>query len=283
MTWHLHPDVIAWIVTIAVAYLYALRVVGRSSGKTATRGQIAWFMSGVAVLYIGAGTPIHDIGEERLFLMHMLQHMLFTMIAPPLLLMGTPGWLVDGLVGGARRLSVARFFTKAPIAFALFNVLTAVTHLPFMVNASLEHHNLHFFLHVLLISSGTLMWWPVLSPTALLPRLTVPAQMVYLFMQSLVPTVLASFITFASTPMYDFYAAAPRMWGMTVVEDQRNAGLLMKLGGGVILWTVIAITFFKWVAREEGSSRRPRQAELLWEDVEEELGRMGLSRPQSAP
>lgn len=280
MTWHLHPDVILWIVAIEAAYLLGLRTVGRAAGKRATRGQIAWFSAGVFVLYIGAGTPIHDIAEERLFFVHMNQHMLFTLVAPPLLLLGTPGWLVEGLIDGRRRLKIARFFTSAPIAFTLFNVLTAVVHLPLMVNTSLEHHSFHYLVHVLLISSATLMWWPVLSPTPLLPRLAVPVQMVYLLLQSLVPTVLASFITFASTPLYEFYVGVPRMWGMSVVEDQRNAGLLMKIGGGVILWIAIGMTFFKWVAREESRSRRP---ELVWEDVEEELGRMGLSGPRAAP
>lgn len=280
MTWHLHPDVILWTGAIVAVYWYALRTIGRATGNRATRGQVTWFALGVLVLYIGAGTPVHDIAEQRLFLVHMVQHMLFTLVAPPFLLMGTPGWLVEGLVSGGRRLAVARFFTKAPVAFALFNVLIAITHLPPMVNASLEHHILHYVLHVLLITSATLMWWPVLSPTTLLPRLAVPVQMVYLFLQSLVPTVLASFITFAGTPVYDFYASVPRMWGMSVVEDQRNAGLVMKLGGGVILWIAIGVAFFKWVAREDETSRRP---DLRWEEVEEELGRMGLSGPRSAP
>src|SRR5581483_6022510 len=96
--WHLHPDVLLWIAVIEGAYLYGVRVIGRARGQQVTRGQIAWFTAGVAVLYVAAGTPIHDIAEQRLFLIHMLQHMLFTLVAPPLMLLGTPGWLVDALI-----------------------------------------------------------------------------------------------------------------------------------------------------------------------------------------
>lgn len=278
MSWHVHPDVILWIALLEGVYLYGLWVVGRPRGLRASPAQIAWFSLGVAVLYIGAGTPIHDIAEQRLFSVHMVQHMLFTLVAPPFLLLGTPDWLLLPVLNG-RWWRVARLLTRPVVAFTLFNLVTAITHLPDVGDAALRHHWFHFTVHVVLVFSALLMWWPVLSPTVLLPRLSEPLQMVYLFLQSFVPTVLASFITFTNTVWYEFYAQAPRLWGISAIEDQRYAGLIMKLGGGVILWLAIGIIFFRWVAREE--RKEQRAAELRWEDVEEELRRMGLTKPPS--
>ncbi len=278
MSWHLHPDVILWIALLQFAYVYGLRRVGRPRGKSATRAQVTWWTAGVVVLYIGAGTPIHDIAEQRLFSIHMVQHTLFTLVAPPLLLLGTPAWLLDPLLERRAVRQALYMLTRPLLAFVLFNSITLVTHIPFMVNLSLEHHWVHFFVHLVLIASATLMWWPAMSPDRRLPGLSPALAMIYLFVQSLVPSVLASFITFASKPLYEFYASAPRLWGMSVVTDQRTAGLIMKLGGGAILWVAIGIVFFGWVARE-GKQERLTAAPIRWDDVEEELGRMGLTKP----
>lgn len=274
-TWHVHPDVIFWIALLEGGYLYAVKRVGKRRGQRVTHARAAIFAAGVAVLYIGAGTPIHDLSEHRLFMMHMIQHMLFTLVAPPLLLLGTPGWLLAPLLDRRWLLRLGRLVTRPLPAFLQFNVLLLFTHLPPVLNATLEHHPLHFVVHALLIIAAVLMWWPVLSPVREWPRISPPLQMVYLFLQSFVPSVLASFITFSSSVVYEFYAAVPRMWAMSPVDDQRYAGLIMKLGGGAILWLGIGIVFFLWVAREERPAPQP---DLRWEDVEDELTRMGLTR-----
>ncbi len=103
-----------------------------------------------------------------------------------------------------------------------------------------------------------LMWWPVIGPIPDTAKLAPPAAMGYLFLQSLVPTVPASFLTFASAPVYDAYVGLPRLWGLSVLDDQLIAGLLMKVGGGVILWTAIAFIWFRW-ANEEARAEPPRR------------------------
>jgi putative membrane protein len=110
----------------------------------------------------------------------------------------------------------------------------------------------------------------VLSPVAEIPRLSYPAQMLYLFAQSIVPTVPASFLTFGSSPLYPFYAAAAPLAGLDPVLDQRIAGLIMKLLGGLILWGVIAVLFFRWHAEDEATGADAP----VWEDVERALHRM---------
>jgi putative membrane protein len=90
-----------------------------------------------------------------------------------------------------------------------------------------------------------------MSPLVELPALTPPAQMMYLFAQSLAPTIPASFLTFGHTLLYPVYGTFPRIWGISALNDQLIAGLLMKLVGGFILWGFVATIFFRWHAREE--------------------------------
>jgi putative membrane protein len=112
----------------------------------------------------------------------------------------------------------------------------------------------------------------VLSIVPELPRLSPPLRMAYLFLQSLIPTVVAAFVTFANGAVYDFYAQAPRMWGVSAVEDQQIAGGVMKLMGSVILWGFITVIFFQWFYKEQRESEGP-----AWRDIEEELDSLGLT------
>jgi putative membrane protein len=95
------------------------------------------------------------------------------------------------------------------------------------------------------------MWWPVLGPIPDLPKLTPLMGMGYLFLQSLIPTIPASFLTFADEPVYEIYETLPRLWGLSALDDQLIAGLIMKIGGGAVLWTAIAVIFFRWAFEEE--------------------------------
>jgi putative membrane protein len=201
----------------------------------------------------------------------MFQHLVYTMVAPPLLIWGMPSWLLRMPLRNKSVLAVARVITYPLVAFAVFNAIQLVTHFPSTVNLALDVHAFHFVVHVLLVGSALLMWWPVLSPLEELPRLSYPLQMAYLFVQSLIPTVLAAFLTFSTGVFYDAYADAPRMWGLSPVEDQQFAGFVMKVLGSIILWSFIAYAFFRWFEQENRAANGPR-----WEDVQDEMNRLGL-------
>jgi putative membrane protein len=150
--------------------------------------------------------------------------------------------------------------------------------LPVTVDYALTNHWFHFVVHAALVASAILMWWPVLSPIEELPRLSYPLQMAYLFVQSLLPSVIAAFITFSSGTFYDYYATAPRLWGLTPIEDQQFAGFVMKILGSLILWSFIGYAFIRWYQQEQKDDREPR-----WEQVKEEMTRMGLPVDSAAP
>jgi putative membrane protein len=248
-------------------------VVGHD-GPVVGRGQRACYFAGVGALWLGADWPVHDLAERFLFSVHMIQHLLFTFVAPPLLLMGLPVWLVRVLVRPPRLTRVISALTRPVVALLVFNGVIAVTHWPAVVNLALRSELAHFCIHTVLFVTATLMWWPVVGPP--MPgarRLSEPARMLYLFLQSILPTVPASFLTFAGKPIYRGYVAVAHPW-IDVVTDQRLAGLIMKLGGGLLLWSVIAAIFFKWNAREERRSTE----RITWDDFERELEAWDLRR-----
>jgi putative membrane protein len=273
--WSIHLDTIALVLVMAEAYRYAvvnLRPRVSDAGKVKC-SQVALFAGGLLALFLAGGSPLHDLGEHYLLSAHMLQHLLFTMVAAPLLVAGTPGWLWRYLLCSPRVVAASRFLTRPLIAFSIFNGLLLLTHLPPTVELALSNGAVHFLVHVTLVLSAMLMWFPVLSTIDELPRLSPPFQMGYLFLQSLLPSVLASFITFADRPVYPFYRNAPRLWDISAITDQQIAGGMMKLIGSIILWSFITVVFFEWYKKEQTESIEPR-----WDDVEAELQEMGLKR-----
>jgi putative membrane protein len=279
--WHLHADVWAIIGAIAFGWTMAVRLEQRrraEQGKSepaVSRRQVLCFVSALVTLFVASDWPIHDLAEHYLYSVHMVQHLLISLVAAPLLLLGTPAWLMRRLLPGPL-IKVVRFVARPVPNLIQFNAVLVLSHWPFWVNATLRDHPLHFVAHAVLLISALLMWMVVVSPLDEVPRARPPMQMLYLFLQSILPTVPASFLTFGSKPLYSFYETVPRLYGWTALSDQQVAGLIMKLVGGFYLYTIIAVIFFRWYADEE---RKERQLELpqtlYWDEVERELKQLG--------
>lgn len=266
--WHAHLDV--WLLLGGVEAAYLLAVVRRARGpgqEPVSRRKATFFSLGMLSLLVGAEWPIHDLAEGYLYSVHMFQHLLFTLVAPPLLIAGAPPWLLRAILSPRPVAAVWRVLTRPVFALVVFNGLLLFTHWPAVVDLSVRSELVHLSLHVLLVGAGLAMWWPVMSPLPEMPALTPPVQMLYLFLQSLAPTIPASFLTFGHTPLYPVYATFPRIWGISALTDQLIAGLEMKLLGGFILWTVIATIFFRWHAQEEREGWDPIQ----WRNLEREI------------
>jgi putative membrane protein len=271
--WHPHPDVWLLVVALTGGYVVALRRFRRRRAAggpaAATPGQVAAYSAGVVSIWVAADWPVHDLAEGYLYSVHMVQHMLLSLVAPPLLLMGVPGWLARRIVISPRRFAVAQRLARPLPALLIFNGVLALTHWPAFVDMTLQVHVAHFAAHVLLFASALLMWCPVVAPLPEL-RISAPGQMFYLGLQSIVPTVPASFLVFGQGPLYHFYEHVPRLWALSAGEDQRIAGLLMKIGGGMLLWAVITVLFFRWHAETEAADRAARR----WRALDNELEAM---------
>jgi putative membrane protein len=235
------------------------------------------FVAGVAAIYLVSSSPVHEISEDYLASVHMGQHLVYTLVAPPLLIAGTPAWLLRAPLRNSAVFRVARFIALPLVCFATFNAVQLYFHLPSTVDFALRNHWAHPLVHVALVASALLMWWPILSPIEELPKLSYPLQMAYLFVQSLLPSVMAAFLTFATTSFYSYYETAPRLWTLTPIEDQQFAGFVMKILGSLILWAFIAYAFFRWYQRDLADQRDPQ-----WDEVREEMSRMGLPIERNA-
>jgi putative membrane protein len=247
--WRFQPHVEVWVLVIAVvaSYVYAIRVIGPRvvpHGKVVTRKQLWAFSVGAVLLWVASDWPVHDISEEYLYSMHMFQHMLYSYFMPPLMLIATPMWLYDLIFAGPRARRIVNFLTKPVVAGLLFNCVIMVTHIPQMVNRSVSNGPLHYSLHVLVVTSALLMWFPICGPDRS-RHLGYGGKMIYLFLMSVVPTVPAAWLTFADGAVYKHYDIAVRVWGLSVTTDQQLAGAIMKTGGSIYLWTIVVVIFFR--------------------------------------
>lgn len=273
--WHLHPETWVLIGVLAASYALAVRreqARRRSAGDirpVASRLQLGAFAAGIAVMWVASDWPVHDLAESYLYSIHMVQHMMLTLVSALLLLVGTPAWMARRLLRPRWLMAGVRGMSRPVLNLLQFNTVLVLSHWPVIVEGTLRFHPLHFVAHALMVISALIMWMPIASPLKEVPRLAAPAQMFYLFLQTILPTVPASFLTFGTSPLYPIYATFPRIWEITPITDQQVAGLVMKIGGGLFLWLVIIVVFFRWYQREE---ERPADV-LLWEDVERELNR----------
>jgi putative membrane protein len=276
--WQPHPEVWLLVGGVVVLAIYALRVIGPKVVPAGTpvisRSQLAWLVLGVALLWFASDWPMHDIAEEYLFSVHMTQHMLLTFAVPPVFLLATPEWLAR-LVLGHGRVKRAFYTIARPVPAAVaFNALQLLTHWPGVVNTSVENALVHYVVHAALVSTAFLLWIPVCGPLPEL-RISYPAQMLYLFVTSIVPTVPAAWLTFAEGSVYSAYDIPERLAGISVTADQQAAGLIMKLVGGGFLWLIITIRFFQWASKFSDTDKAVDQAgpvhDLTWADVEREF------------
>ncbi|MGI9119430.1 MAG: cytochrome c oxidase assembly protein [Acidimicrobiales bacterium] len=289
--WQPHPEVWALLVGLAVAYWWAITRIGpratRPGEKVVSRGQVAWFVMALGTLWLAADWPVHDLGEEYLYSIHMSQHLLLSLVVPPMALLATPTWLARMVVGDRRAYRVLRRLARPVPATVVFNVVVAFTHWPAVVNASVASGPFHYSLHVAVVATALVMWLPVAGPLPEL-RLSLPGQMGYLFLQSIIPTVPAGWLTFADGIVYRSYDVVPRAFGLSVIDDQQVAGAIMKVVGGLYLWTIITTLFFRFANRQDQDDRSsgavldrraplrtPDGDVLTWEQVERELQRAG--------
>ena len=279
-----HPEV--WLLVAAVVGLgfYVVRAVapvaGPAGSPAVTRRQRLCFFAGAALLWISADWPMHDIAEEYLYSVHMVQHLLISFVVPPLLLMAVPEWLARLiLVEDSRTARVIRRLVHPLVAGVVFNALQGLMHWNTLVELSVRSGPFHYAMHLLMFASALAMWMPVVGPLKEL-QLSEPMKMVYLFAMSIVPTVPAAWLTFAEGSVYPIYDHAQRLWGISVTADQQAAGAVMKVLGGFYLWTLIAIRFFRYSAAQrhaDAEERRRRLAAntLTTADVEAEFERLG--------
>ena len=224
-----------------------------------TTAQRATFYGALLLIFLSLNGWLHDLSDSYLFSAHMIQHLLLTLVAPPQLILGTPGWMLRPALEWPVVGRVARWVTTAPRCFMVFNVVLAVWHLPPVYGLAMAYHNIHIVQHLCFLVAATLMWWPVLSPLPELPRISYPAQMLYLFLMSIPMSLIAICIGYADHVLYPAYSSAPRIWGITPLQDQLIGALIMWVPGGLFFFVIISVVFFRWQQAGGEDSRESAQ------------------------
>ena len=264
--WRFQPNVEVYILVVFLigAFIYTVRVLGPQAvpaGQPPISRRNLWcFIAAMFVLFFASTWPIHQIGEDYLYSVHMVQHMLLTYVLPPLVLLATPEWLMRVLIGNGRAYRVVAFLTRPVVAAVLYNLVVMLLHVPGVVNNATTSAPLHYLLHLLVVTTALLMWAPVVGPFPEL-QLKSGGKMVYLFLQGVVPTVPAMWLSMADSPVYHHYGRQPvRVWGISAMDDQQIAGLIMKIGGSTYMWVIMGVIFFTRFSRQADSEltyRRP--------------------------
>lgn len=246
--WIAYPGV--WLAAILPTVAY-FRAVSRSDEIT-TRRQKLQFVSGIAVFWIASDWPIGALGAGYLASAHMAQFLLYTLGAAPLLLLGTPRWMAEGILDRLRLRGVAgRLSNSLVVSAVVYNVGLVITHSPGVVSTLRTSQVGSFAMDVIWLILGFILWMPVLAPLVEMRHANALARIGYLFVTtSVVAVVPASFLTFTRLPLYSIYELAPRIGSLTANADQQLAGIVMKLGSIPVVWSTIAVIWFRWFATE---------------------------------
>ncbi len=245
--WNWEPTVLVGLSLFCALYLFGVGPLRRSLWplEKIERRQIILFFAGVFVIFLALVSPLDEIGDHYLFSAHMVQHLLLILALPPLLLIGTPGWLLKPLLQKPLIARLGRFLTLPLPALLVFNFVFAVYHVPALYDWTLRDETVHIIVHLLLMATAVITWSPILSPLREW-RLALSFQVLYLFLQAIPPTILGALITFSPEAIYPTYVAAPRVFDISALEDQQMAGVIMWIPGALVYLLALTIVFFKW-------------------------------------
>jgi putative membrane protein len=251
--WSWYPSVVIGLTLWTAIYCLAigpLRVKFSWGDAPRATQQIA-FHAGTLIGLIALVSPLDKLGDEYLFSAHMVQHLLLMFFTAPLWLSGVPGWLVEHMIPKPL-LHLAGKIMAPAIALLAFVGVMWLWHVPALYNLAQNREGIHIFEHLTFIGGALIGWWPIAGPsTRILPKPSSPLRMIYIFLVTMACTALAALMTFSTSPVYPFYVEAPRLFGLTAIEDQHLGGLLMWLPTHMILLLALGVTFFRWLSGNE--------------------------------
>ena len=261
--WSVQPTVALGVFGIVVAYLAWTGPLNRrrpgAEARPVSGGQVAAFLAGSGVLLVALGPPLDDWADHYLLTAHMVQHLLLTVVVPPLWLLATPGWVLEPLRRWRIVDRLGFWLTRPVVALALPAFVFALWHVPVLYEAALRSEPIHVVEHQAFLVLGLLAWWPVLGPLPAWPRLTPPQQCLYLVAQTFPGGLVGSIITLAEPGLYAPYDTVRRIFGLGLDTDQELAGLLMWVGTSTVYLGLITVIFFRWAAGEEAKDRAARR------------------------
>jgi putative membrane protein len=262
--WFADPAVLAPLALIVVIYVRRFREARRESGGRGVTWLHALAFAGCMLALLAAlVTPIDGLGEDYLFSVHMFQHVLLGDIAPLLLLLSLSRVILRPvtrrLMGVERALGP---FASPITAIVIWLGTMYLWHLPALYDAAIQHPLVHALEHLSFFAAGIALWWPLVQPVPMRHGLTGLQPLAYIAGAKGGLAALGLVLAWSATAFYPFYEDAPRIWGLTAVEDQNVAGVIMMVEQSLTLVMVLVWVFVRMLTRsEEEQLRRERLEE----------------------
>jgi putative membrane protein len=267
-SWHPEPLILATLALTALLYRRGLAHQRAWRRPAARPAEVVAFAGGLLVLAVALASPLEGAASS-LFAAHMVQHLLLMMVAAPLLVLGRPvvvlsqalprRWRRVLRARARRRVRVTAHSLSHPaVVWAVGAMVLWAWHLPALYEVALSHDALHALEHVSLVASSALVWALALGRG---PRsLATPMAVMVLFATALQSGALGAVLALARTPLYPIHAPAAPLWGLTPLEDQQLAGVLMWVPPGLVYVTVMAGLLVRWFASLDIRAREPAGA-----------------------
>lgn len=271
--WSWEPGIVLPLLLSGWLYARGVRRLWRSgAGRGIRRWEAGCYAVGWGALAVALVSPLHPLGEA-LFSAHMVQHELIMAVAAPLLVLGRPlvpflwavpigwrraagRWAKGGAVHGAWRALTAPFWAWLLHAAALW-----AWHLPGPYQATLRSDGVHTLQHASFLGTALLFWWTVAHGRE--GRMGYGASVFYLFATAMHSGGLGALLTFAPHPWYPVYAGRTEAWGLTPLEDQQLAGLVMWIPAGVSYLVAGVVLMAAWMRESERRAARWQDRALL--------------------
>ncbi|MGE5188443.1 MAG: cytochrome c oxidase assembly protein [Gemmatimonadota bacterium] len=258
--WTPYPTVLAGTALLAALYLSAAGPLRRRYGWSPAPpppGDVAMFLAGDAIVLLALVSPLDRLADRYLFSAHMLQHMLLVLAAAPLLVAGSPGWMLAPLLAKKWIRPAAAALSGPVPGFLVFNGTFLLWHLPALYDFALESEGWHAFMHLSFLAAAVVGWWPVLGRVPELRRLATPSKILYLAVSCAPMVLLSAVLVFSPGVLYASYGSAPRVFGLSPLADQQLGGLLMWIPGGLVYAGTAGGLFVRWYGESGRTRERP--------------------------
>ncbi|MEA2385843.1 MAG: hypothetical protein QOJ22_17 [Thermoleophilaceae bacterium] len=261
--WNLSPTILGALALYAGIYLWRWRQArGEEGGRGAGVAQLACFAVALTALCAAVVSPIDGLGEDYLFSMHMLQHILLGDIAPVFLLLALSRVIMRP---ATRRLvaverALGRFAHPLTGLFIWFGLIY-VWHIPALYDAAAESPAVHALEHASFFTAGIALWWPLVQPVPMRRRMRGMWPFAYIAAAKAGLAGLGLYLTWTKGLVYEHYETVPRIWGLTALEDQNVGGAMMMLEQSVVLLIAFVVLFVRMLGQSEADERRRERLE----------------------
>ncbi len=267
MTWFSDPFVVAPLAVMVAIYVRRFRAARREAGgRGAGWPQALAFTAGMTVLTLALVSPVDNVGEEYLFSAHMLQHVMLGDLAPVLLLLSLSRVILRPVT--KRLMGIER--ALGPLAspwtgIAIWLGLMYAWHIPAVYDAALENPLVHVFEHAAFFTAGICVWWPLIQPVPMRRKLTGMQPIAYIAIAKFGLAALGLYLTWSTTVVYDYYETVPRVWDMSVTDDQNAGGAIMMVEQSFTFVIALVAIFVKMLTDSEKEEKRRERLEDLEE------------------